>query len=58
MPSLKSEPDIDRRFVLAADTVVAVGRRILPKAETLDEAAILPAAAVGPLAPGLFRHLR
>lgn len=25
-------------FVLAADTVVAVGRRILPKAETLDEA--------------------
>jgi septum formation protein len=26
-------------FVLAADTVVAVGRRILPKAELLDEAA-------------------
>jgi septum formation protein len=25
-------------FVLAADTVVAVGRRILPKAETIDEA--------------------
>jgi len=25
-------------FVLAADTVVAVGRRILPKAETLEEA--------------------
>lgn len=25
-------------FILAADTVVAVGRRILPKAETLDEA--------------------
>ncbi|MGO1121242.1 Maf family protein [Rhodovibrionaceae bacterium A322] len=25
-------------FVLAADTVVAVGRRILPKAETLDQA--------------------
>jgi septum formation protein len=25
-------------FVLAADTVVAVGRRMLPKAETLDEA--------------------
>lgn len=25
-------------YVLAADTVVAVGRRILPKAETLDEA--------------------
>ena len=26
------------RFVLAADTVVAVGRRILPKAETQDQA--------------------
>jgi septum formation protein len=26
-------------FVLAADTVVSVGRRVLPKAETLDEAA-------------------
>ncbi len=25
--------------ILAADTVVAVGRRILPKAETMDEAA-------------------
>src|SRR5690606_29779241 len=25
-------------FILAADTVVAVGRRILPKAETTDEA--------------------
>lgn len=25
-------------FILAADTVVAVGRRVLPKAETLDEA--------------------
>ena len=26
-------------YILAADTVVAVGRRILPKAEMLDEAA-------------------
>lgn len=30
---------LERRYVLAADTVVAVGRRILPKAETLDQAA-------------------
>ena len=28
----------ERAFVLAADTVVAVGRRILPKCEQLDEA--------------------
>lgn len=28
----------ERAFILAADTVVAVGRRILPKAEMLDEA--------------------
>lgn len=27
-------------FVLAADTVVAVGRRVLPKAETLEDAAL------------------
>lgn len=30
----------DNALVLGADTVVAVGRRILPKAETLEEAAI------------------
>jgi septum formation protein len=32
-----TEPDASF-FILAADTVVAVGRRILPKAETLDDA--------------------
>ncbi|RFC67093.1 MULTISPECIES: Maf-like protein [Mesorhizobium] len=36
---LKEEKDYEPSFVLAADTVVAVGRRILPKAEILDEAA-------------------
>jgi len=35
---LKEERDYEPSFVLAADTVVAVGRRILPKAEILDEA--------------------
>lgn len=30
--------DADNIYVLAADTVVAVGRRVLPKAQTLDEA--------------------
>lgn len=30
----------DNAFILAADTVVTVGRRILPKAELLDEAAV------------------
>ena len=35
---LKQEQDYEPSFVLAADTVVAVGRRILPKAEILDEA--------------------
>jgi len=29
----------DKALVLAADTVVAVGRRVLPKAETMEEAA-------------------
>ena len=36
--SLKTETDYAPSFVLAADTVVAVGRRILPKAELIDEA--------------------
>lgn len=39
LASLKTETDYVPTFVLAADTVVAVGRRILPKAETIDDAA-------------------
>ena len=39
LASLESEAERQPAFVLAADTVVAVGRRILPKAETIDEAA-------------------
>ena len=38
LASLSNEPDYAPGFILAADTVVAVGRRILPKAETIDEA--------------------
>ncbi len=38
LASLKAETGHPPAFVLAADTVVAVGRRILPKAETLDDA--------------------
>jgi len=36
--SLRAEPGHASAYVLAADTVVAVGRRILPKAETIDDA--------------------
>jgi septum formation protein len=36
---LRSDEDLRGAYILAADTVVAVGRRILPKAELLDEAA-------------------
>jgi septum formation protein len=35
---LSRESDWDGGFILAADTVVAVGRRILPKADLIDEA--------------------
>ncbi|MGH6762947.1 MAG: Maf-like protein [Phyllobacterium sp.] len=35
---LKEEADFEGSYILAADTVVAVGRRILPKAEVLDVA--------------------
>ncbi len=31
-------PELDGAFLVAADTVVAVGRRILPKCEVVDEA--------------------
>jgi len=36
---VRIDEELKGSFVLAADTVVAVGRRILPKAELLDEAA-------------------
>jgi septum formation protein len=38
LDALKHDPEATGSFILAADTVVAVGRRILPKAETTDEA--------------------
>jgi septum formation protein len=39
LSAVRSDEDLKGAFILAADTVVAVGRRILPKAELLDEAA-------------------
>jgi septum formation protein len=36
---LRMDDEMTGAYILAADTVVAVGRRILPKAELLDEAA-------------------
>jgi septum formation protein len=38
LAALAKEPGYAPAYILAADTVVAVGRRILPKAETADEA--------------------
>src|SRR5688572_30689548 len=38
LASLRGDEIIGESLELAADTVVAVGRRILPKAEFLDEA--------------------
>ena len=35
---IRSDPAYGDSYILAADTVVAVGRRILPKAEMVDEA--------------------
>jgi septum formation protein len=37
--AVRLDDELKGAFILAADTVVAVGRRILPKAELLDEAA-------------------
>ena len=39
MQLVRDDEELKGAFILAADTVVAVGRRILPKAELLDEAA-------------------
>ena len=39
LESVKLDDELRGAYILAADTVVAVGRRILPKAELLDEAA-------------------
>jgi septum formation protein len=36
---VRGDEDLKGAYILAADTIVAVGRRILPKAELLDEAA-------------------
>ncbi len=38
-PTVRRDPALAEGFVIAADTVVAVGSRILPKAELVDEAA-------------------
>jgi septum formation protein len=39
LESVRLDDELKGAYILAADTVVAVGRRILPKAELLDEAA-------------------
>jgi nucleoside triphosphate pyrophosphatase len=39
LEAVKLDDELRGAYILAADTVVAVGRRILPKAEMLDEAA-------------------
>jgi len=39
LSSVRLDEELRGAYIMAADTVVAVGRRILPKAELLDEAA-------------------
>lgn len=39
LASVRIDEELRGSYIIAADTVVAVGRRILPKAELLDEAA-------------------
>ena len=55
MDLAKDDPELAGALMLAADTVVSVGRRILPKAELIEEAACLPPPALRPLAPRLHR---
>jgi septum formation protein len=39
LASVRLDEELKGAYIIAADTVVAVGRRILPKAELMDEAA-------------------
>ena len=39
LATVRTDEELAGSYIVAADTVVAVGRRILPKAELLDEAA-------------------
>jgi septum formation protein len=39
LAAVRRDEDLKGSYILAADTVVAVGRRILPKAELIEEAA-------------------
>jgi nucleoside triphosphate pyrophosphatase len=39
LEAIRADEELKGAYIIAADTVVAVGRRILPKAELLDEAA-------------------
>jgi septum formation protein len=39
LATVRRDEDLRGAYIIGADTVVAVGRRILPKAESLDEAA-------------------
>ncbi|MCG6857549.1 MAG: Maf-like protein [Salaquimonas sp.] len=40
LENARRSPELQGSFILAADTVVALGRRILPKAEMLDQASM------------------
>ena len=52
----RATPDLRGAYVLAADTVVAVGRRILPKAELIEEAAACLRLLSGRAPSGLYRR--
>ena len=57
LKSVQLDDELRGAFILAADTVVAVGRRILPKAEPGRRGLAMPAAVVGPQPPRLHRDL-
>ena len=57
LENVNLDDELRGAFILAADTVVAVGRRILPKAELLDEAAQCLRLLSGRNHRRLHRHL-
>ena len=57
LAAVKLDDELAGSYILAADTVVAVGRRILPKADLLDEAAQCLRLLVGPQSSRPHRRL-
>src|SRR5215207_8667839 len=56
LASIRIDEELRGSYIIAADTVVAVGRRVMPKADMLEDGGV-PAAPLGAQPSRLYRHL-